>query len=217
MGATIVVQPPSQPVVPLPSSDSPATNPTPFARAGSLQTAPLGNPLRATLPLKDDGRHWNDALQAGLGAADGGAPIDFGQARTDENPIRPITGGASSIGAKCPIIHGDDTTVSGRVVGGLSHEYAGLTERQVIPELSLGAQLEHQLNDRSRILGGVEYARDITEPSRYRVRTQASWELFLDPEKNLSLRTGVLESRNAIPQGERVKNLDYNLDVIWKF
>jgi hypothetical protein len=215
--ATISLRPRSQPAPSVPPLNCLATL-LPPVPSGLSQAAPADDSPRAALPLHNDDKLWTNTFQTGLGTADSGPTIDFGLVKADESPIPPIdVGNASSIGTKCPIIHSDDTTFTGRVGGALSHEYAGLTERQVIPEVSLGAQLEHQLNNRSKVLGGFEYAQDVTEPNRFRVRTRAAWELFLDPEKNLSLRTGVLESRNALPQGERVKNLDYNLDVIWKF
>ena len=57
----------------------------------------------------------------------------------------------------------------------------------------------------------------MTDPGRHRVRTQAAWEVLLDPERNVSLRTGILESSNKAPTGEQATNLNYTLDLIWKF
>jgi hypothetical protein len=47
--------------------------------------------------------------------------------------------------------------------------------------------------------------------------SQAAWEVFLDPDKNVSVQTGIVESTNTSPTGERAKNLDYKLNLIWKF
>ena len=123
----------------------------------------------------------------------------------------------SDIGAACRLIENEDTTFRGRLGGGFSREYAGLAEGQRIPEVLMGVQVEHQMSRRNKILGAVEYARDVADFGRSRVRTQAAWEVLLDPDKNLSLRAGILESSNTAPNGERGKNLDYNLDMIWKF
>ena len=123
----------------------------------------------------------------------------------------------ADIGAACRLIESEDTKLRGRFGGGFSQEYAGLAEGQRIPEVLLGVQVEHQMSQRNKILGAVEYARDVTDSGRHRVRTQAAWEVLLDPDKNLSLRTGVLESSNTAPNGEHGKNLDYSLDVIWKY
>lgn len=101
--------------------------------------------------------------------------------------------------------------------GGFSQEYAGLTEGQRVPEVLLGFQIEHQMSERNKVLGAMEYARDVTDSGRHRVRSEAAWEVLLDPDKNLSFRTGVLESTNTAPNGEHAKNLDYSLDFIWKY
>jgi hypothetical protein len=103
------------------------------------------------------------------------------------------------------------------VAGGLSREYADLGETQRVPEVLFGFQFEHQITQRNKIFGAVEYARDVTEFGRHRIRTQAAWEVLLDPDKNVSLRTGVLESSNQAPNGEQTKNLGYSLELIWKF
>ena len=63
----------------------------------------------------------------------------------------------------------------------------------------------------------MEYAHDVTEYGRYRVRTKAAWEVLLDQEKNISLRTGMEESSARVPNGDQTKNLGYSLDLIWKF
>ena len=41
--------------------------------------------------------------------------------------------------------------------------------------------------------------------------------MTLDQEKNLSLRMGVLELYNSIPDGARPNDLDYAMMLMWKF
>ena len=60
------------------------------------------------------------------------------------------------------------------------------------PELVFGVQFEHQLSKRQKIVGLVEYAPAVADFDRYRIRSQAAWELLLDEQKNLSLRIGRL-------------------------
>ena len=123
----------------------------------------------------------------------------------------------SDVGAACRLIESDDTKLRGRFGGGFSQEYAGLAEGKRIPEVLMGVQVEHQMSDRNKILGAVEYACDVTDYGRHRVRSQAAWEVLLDPDRNVSLRTGILESSNTAPKGEHAKNLDYSVDLIWKY
>ena len=63
----------------------------------------------------------------------------------------------------------------------------------------------------------MEYVRDPAELGSHCVRTQAAWEVLLDPEENLSLRSAVLESSNYAPNREQAKNVNYNLNLIWKY
>ncbi len=111
----------------------------------------------------------------------------------------------------------DTTTLVTRFGGGFSNEYHGPESGQNYPELVLSVQLEHQISKRQKIVGLVEYAPDVTNFGRYRLRSQAAWELLLDEEKKLSLRLGALELYNSVPVGARPNDLDYALMVMWKF
>ena len=63
----------------------------------------------------------------------------------------------------------------------------------------------------------MEYAPDVGDFLRYRIRTQAALEMLLDQEKNLGLRMGVLERYNSVPNGARPNDLDYAMMLMWKF
>ena len=171
------------------------------------------------LPLQDDGKLWSSRFGVRPNDADrGGGILDFMPKKAEGGPAGTIdVSNTSDIGAACRLLESEDTTFRGRVGGGLSQEYAGLAEGRRIPEVLMGVQVEHQMSERNKVLGAVEYARDVTDSARHRVRTQAAWEVLLDPDKNVSLRTGILESSNTAPNGEHGKNLDYSLDVIWKY
>ena len=198
---------------------------------------PYAPPARAVLPrmlsedtpffdkplLQDEGGLWSGSFASKLKVTDGGGGVlDFMHQKVEEKtlPMIEVSGtasGTADVGVGYRLIKNEDTMLLGRLGGGFSRDYACLPEGQDIPELLCGVQLEHQLSSRSKVLGTVEYAHDVTEFGHYRLCRQAAWEVLLDPDKNVSLRTGVLESTNASPTGERAKNLDYNLDVIWKF
>ena len=123
----------------------------------------------------------------------------------------------SDMGVGYRLIKTELTTLIGRLGGGFSHEYGGPENGQYIPEAVFGLQLECQLSKRQKILGAVEYAPDIGDFLRYRIRTQAALEMSLDQEKNLALRLGVLERYNSMPDGALPNDLDYAMMLMWKF
>jgi putative salt-induced outer membrane protein YdiY len=123
----------------------------------------------------------------------------------------------SDAGVGYRLIKTDLTTMIGRLGGGFSHEYGGPENGQYIPEAVFGLQLECQLTKRQKILGAVEYAPDVGDFLRYRIRTQAALEVSLDQERNLSLRLGVLERYNSVPNGALRNDLDYAMMLMWKF
>ena len=100
----------------------------------------------------------------------------------------------SDAGVGYRLIKSELTTLIGRLGGGFSHEYGGPENGQYIPEAVFGLQLDCQLSKRQKILAAVEYAPDVGDFLRYRIRTQAALEMSIDQEKNLALRMGVLEA-----------------------
>jgi hypothetical protein len=135
----------------------------------------------------------------------------------DEDPLQGLKIQSANVGTTYPLMKSDDTTFLGQFAGGFSRDYNGLKDGQQIPELVFGFQFEHEIDKRNKLLGSVEFGRDVVDHTRSRVRTQAAWEVLLDPEKNLSLRTGVLTRADTTPTGEQSKNVDCSLDLIWKF
>jgi putative salt-induced outer membrane protein YdiY len=123
----------------------------------------------------------------------------------------------SDMGVGYRLIKTELTTLIGRLGGGFSHEYGGPENGQYIPEAVFGLQLDCQISKRQKILGAVEYAPDIGDFLRYRIRTQAALEMSLDQEKNLALRLGVLERYNSMPDGALPNDLDYAMMLMWKF
>jgi putative salt-induced outer membrane protein YdiY len=123
----------------------------------------------------------------------------------------------SDAGVGYRLIKTELTTLIGRLGGGFSHEYGGPENGQYIPEAVFGLQLDCQLSKRQKILGAVEYAPDVGDFLRYRIRTQAALEMLLNEEKNLALRLGVLERYNSVPDGALPNDLDYAMMLMWKF
>jgi hypothetical protein len=123
---------------------------------------------------------------------------------------------SNSIGKSYSILDSGDTTFQGGIAGGLSQDYAGLNGCSA-PEVVFRFQFEHDIDRRNKFLGTMELGRDIMELGRSRLRTGAAWEVLLDPEKNLSLRTGVEERVQTTVDGDPTKKMDYSLDLIWRF
>jgi hypothetical protein len=126
---------------------------------------------------------------------------------------QPLTLGgdnASGIGPQCLLIKDEDTTFLGRVAGRYS-------DAAQVSEVFLGCQFEHRLSLRNKVFSTVEYACDPTDLGSHTLRTQAAWEVLLDPEETLSLRTAVMESSTYAASREQAKNLDYSLSLTWKF
>jgi hypothetical protein len=125
---------------------------------------------------------------------------------------------AAGIGPQYSLLKNDDTTVLGRVAGRYKLISPGLNDQQRMSEVLLGCEVEHRVNRRNKVVSGVEYSRDVADLNSRHVRTRAAWEVLLDTDENISLRTGVLESSTYVPNREQAaKNLNYTLDVIWKF
>jgi hypothetical protein len=214
--AEVSEQPPVAP------SPTPATSITPAAPYSSEMWPGFfvaDSPLWATPPLPDDGKLWTKSIYLEANPSSAGGKLSFINKKTDAEPVSGLTYAnmSSDVGTQYPLIKNGDTTFLGRVAGGFSRDYTGLAEGQHIPEVFLGCQVEHQITQRHKILGAVEYAHDVTDFGRRRIRTLAAWEVLLDADKNVSLRTGVLESSNKTPTGEQATNLNYTVDLIWKF
>jgi putative salt-induced outer membrane protein YdiY len=123
----------------------------------------------------------------------------------------------SDMGVGYRLIKTELTTLIGRLGGGFSHEYGGPENGQYFPEAVFGLQFDWQISKRQKLLGAVEYAPDVGDFLRYRIRNQAALEVTLDQEKNLALRLGVLERYNSMPNGARPNDLDYAMMLMWKF
>jgi hypothetical protein len=134
--------------------------------------------------------------------------------------VEPLTFGVSNesgIGPQYLLIKDEDTTFLGRVAGRYCQPYPDWSEEERVSEVFLGCQFEHRLSRRNKVFSSVEYACDPADLGSHTLRTQAAWEVLLDPEETLSLRTAVLESSNYAPNREQAKNLDYSLNLSWKY
>jgi hypothetical protein len=123
----------------------------------------------------------------------------------------------SDTGVGYRMIKNELTTLIGRLGGGFSHEFGGPENGWVIPEAVFGLQLEKKIGKSQKFVGSMEYAPDVADFNRYRLRSQAALELLLDQARNLCMRIGVLERYNSYPNGARPNDLDYATTLMWKF
>jgi hypothetical protein len=143
--------------------------------------------------------------------------VFFSKKADEDKSLTVGASNASGIGPQCVLMKDDDSALLGRVAGRYSQVVPGFNDEERVSQVFLGCQLEHRLSGRNKLLSAVEYACDPTDPSSHCLRTQAAWEVLLDPQENLSLRTAVQESSNYTPNREQTKNVDYNLNMSWKF
>ncbi len=124
----------------------------------------------------------------------------------------------SDLGLGYRLIKNDATTLIGRFGGGFSHEYGGPQNGEYVPEAVFGMQIEQKISKRQKFYGSVEYAPDVSDFERYRIRTQAALEVLLDEEKHLSLRMGVLRAIQQHAQWRPAQRLglchDADLEVL---
>jgi hypothetical protein len=124
---------------------------------------------------------------------------------------------AGFLGVGYAFVEDDRTQVVGRVGAGLMREWGG-GENAIVPEGLLGLDVEHQLTERQRIVGSIDFFPDLREIGPYRFLAKAAWEILVDPEVNMSLRVGA-ESRYDSSPGAGLKrhDLDYFAVLVWSF
>jgi hypothetical protein len=199
-----------------PAPDTFFLQPAPGDSPTALGTLAEGRPDPAAPLLPDIGKPWTESIFSEPDRAGGGRVPDLLNRKPDGD--RPPSLSGLDLGPQLPLLKTDDTTFLGRLACGHSPQDSsapGGGER--ITEVLLGCQLEHHLSRRNRVFGEADYACDPADFARRQVRTQAAWEVLLDPEENLSLRTTLLESSSSAPNREQAKSLNYSLNLMWKF
>ena len=106
-------------------------------------------------------------------------------------------------------------TLTGRFGAGASREFGGVDEDWV-PEAVFGADYTHKLSKRQKLTLTTDYYPTWEDFKDYRLVTQASWELLLDEETNLSLKVGLLDRYDSTPQGLKANDVDYFVTLLWK-
>ena len=113
------------------------------------------------------------------------------------------------------ILRNEQRKLTGRFGAGASREF-GTSNDEWVPEAVFGADYLHKLSDRQRLALTVDYYPAWEDFADYRAVTQASWELLLDEETNLSLKVGLLDRYDSTPMGLKANDLDYFITLLWK-
>ncbi len=113
------------------------------------------------------------------------------------------------------LLRNDNRKLTTRFGAGGSREFGGGNEEWV-PEAVFGLDYIHKLSDRQRLAITSDYYPSWEDFEDYRLVTQASWELVLDQEMNLSLKIGILDRYDSTPNGQKPNDLDYFITLLWK-
>jgi putative salt-induced outer membrane protein YdiY len=114
------------------------------------------------------------------------------------------------------IIDAEQTSLLGRFGGGWSREIGG-PDDDYVPEAVFGMDFEHKIGKRHKLAATVDYTPDVTDMADFRLNSKASWEVLLDGDMNLSLKTSVLDRYDSTPNGVEANDIDYSVTLLWSF
>ena len=81
----------------------------------------------------------------------------------------------------------------------------------------MGLDLKRQLTKRQNFSMTVDYYPEMDFVQQFRLVTEASWEMLLDEEGNLSLKFNARDEYDSTPEGSRPNDLNYAFLLLWKF
>ena len=115
-------------------------------------------------------------------------------------------------------IKSDRTLLLGRIGIGASKEYGG-SDNRIKPELDLGLDWEHKLDDRQKLFATVDYYPSLLNfPDDYRVIGKAGYEVVVDPTNGMALKLGVEDRYQSKPGDNKKKNdFLYFATLVWNF
>jgi len=120
---------------------------------------------------------------------------------------------ASGVGYR--LIENDTTLLKSRVGLGTSREFGGPNDEWK-PELLLGMDFKHQLNDRQKLYCTVDYYPNWTDFADFRLIADAGWEFVLDEASHTSLKIGLVDRYDSTPEGRKANDLNYSVLLLWK-
>ncbi len=99
---------------------------------------------------------------------------------------------------------------------GASREF-GAPMDEWTPEAVLGLSYDHQLSERQKVIGKLDYFPSLRKAGDFRVVTDLAWETLIDTAENLSLRLSVTDRYDSTPQGALPNDVYYAALLLYKF
>ena len=102
----------------------------------------------------------------------------------------------------------------GRFGAGTTREFGG-PDNEWAPNALFGLDYEHRITKTQRLVATVDYYPEFDDFTRYRVVTDAGWEIDLDKPENVSLKFSIVDRYDSTPNGRDPNNFDYAMLLIW--
>ncbi|MCO6458198.1 MAG: DUF481 domain-containing protein [Pirellulaceae bacterium] len=109
----------------------------------------------------------------------------------------------------------DTMLLKGRFGAGASREFGGAVEEWT-PEAVFGADYEHQLTKKQKLVLNVDYLPAWENFEDYRLLTVLAWEVVLDEEANLHFKLAINDQYDSTPQGAEPNDFNYSMLLLWK-
>ena len=91
-------------------------------------------------------------------------------------------------------------------------------ENALIPELGIFAvDANYKISDRSSLYGNFEYYPDMRKQGQFRSVTRAGWQVVIDPELKMNLRTGFEHRYDSRAASKNASVVDYFAVVGFSF
>jgi hypothetical protein len=142
---------------------------------------------------------------------------EFVQGSAEYNQLRSYDARVTAdTGLGYRFVHTDSTQLSGRVGGGVVHEF-GRPEARPMPEIIGGLDLEHRFSKRHKLKAAIQYARQGNDLTQFAVSTRADWQVLISEENNVSLNFSVEDRLQSWTQPAGPNDVDYSATLMWKF
>jgi len=110
----------------------------------------------------------------------------------------------------------EETFLIGRLGAGAAREFGG-EEDEVIPEAFAGAELRHEIDERSRFTTLAEIFPDLDEGGEFRSRVEGAYEIDMTNDGAWVLRLGAEHRYDSDPGDAERVDVDYFLTLVFNF
>jgi len=113
-------------------------------------------------------------------------------------------------------VRNDILTLVGRFGSGASREFGG-PDNDWVPEALFGADYEHQITERNKLIARFDYFPEWGNFSNFRMVTDLAWEYLLQTDGNLSFKLGATDRYDSTPNGLKPNDVNYSALLLYKF